>query len=264
MKIVVHSLFLAMLIGCLYAESPLSTASLTRLNFDQRLGSQISLTTPFTNEYGQAIQLKDCLGSRPAILALGYYECPMLCNLVLNGIVHSLQEIESQNSDEPDVIFVSINPKESSNLALNKKLAYLKRYGHPRAADHWHFLTGTETNIRQLANDVGFAYQYDPINKQYAHPSGIIVLTPKGVVSKYFFGVTYATTDLSAALNNATAGMKGKPTLPLLMLCSKFMTLTGRHSQAVLFSVRALAVLSMIGVAGLILFPKDRAGKDLP
>jgi protein SCO1/2 len=188
----------------------------------------------------------------------------MLCNLVLNGLVHSLQEIESQTSQEPNVIFISINPKESPDLALSKKRAYLKRYGHSRAGERWHFLTGTEANIRQVAAEAGFPYVYDAVNKQYAHPSGIIVLTSKGIISKYFFGVTYSATDLNAALKVAARGGKGEPTLPLLMLCSKFMTLTGRHSQAVLFSVRVMAVLSMVALAGFILAPKLRDGKDGP
>jgi protein SCO1/2 len=224
-----------------------------RLTFDQNLGAQLSLQREFVDESGHRVRLADCFGSGPVILTLGYYQCPMLCNLVLNGIVQSLQEIKETGEGEATLVFISIDPSERPELALAKKLTYLKRFGRAGAESRWHFLTGRSGNAERVASEIGFHYAYDPTSKLYAHPSGIVVLTPGGKVSQYFFGVSYSARELSAALKQAGQEIAGTKRTPLLMLCSKFMALTGRHSGAVMLAVRSLAVLSVIAVAGLVL-----------
>lgn len=241
------------------SEKMLSMESATRLTFDQNVGSEISLNTTFFDEEGQTVELKKYFSDSPVVMALGYYECPMLCNLVLNGIVQSFQQIKGS---PPELIFVSINPDETPALAAAKKETYLRRYGRPNAAVDWHFLTGDGAQVQRLANEIGFHYAYDPINKQYAHPSGIVILTPDGRISKYFFGVSYPAHDLEQALKQARNGERGERSPPLLMLCSQFMTLTGRYSAAVMHSVRALAVLSMAAIAGFMLVWGRRRGAN--
>jgi protein SCO1/2 len=244
---------------CVAAVEPsLSLANVKRLTFDQRIGEQISPTIAFTDDDGRSVRLIECVRSGPIIVALGYYECPMLCNLVLNGLVHSLQEIKTNMAPGLSVIFVSVDPKESAQLAARKKRTYLKRLGLNADASSWHFLTGDTNSIGEIAEEIGFHYAYDPINKQYAHPSGIIVLTPNLKISKYFFGVNYPAAELAGALKQAAAGQNGAPTSPILMLCSKFMTLTGIHSAAVMRSVRALGILSIFGVIALVVVSGKR------
>lgn len=233
-------------------EDRLSTADLAGLSFVQKNGAQISLNSEFIDENGKHLRLNECLGTGPTILTLGYYECPMLCNLVLNGLIHSLQEIQPDSLRNTSVIFISIDPKEGPDLALAKKRTYLKRFGRKEAAKQWHFLTGSSASIQRIAQEVGFPYRYDRSNDQYAHPSGIVVLTPGGKVSKYLFGVTFPPAEVDAALKEAGRGASGVQTAPFLMLCSKFMTLTGKHSAAVMLSVRILAVLLIFGITGLI------------
>jgi protein SCO1/2 len=241
------------------SEKLLSVQSATRLTFDQNIGSDVSLNTMFLDEEGRGVELRRYFGESPIVMALGYYECPMLCNLVLNGIVQAFQQIKGSS---PELIFVSINPDETPALAAAKKETYLRRYGRRNAAAGWHFLTGDGAQVQRLANEVGFHYAYDPINKQYAHPSGIVILTPDGRIFRYFFGVSYPAHALELALKQARNGERGERSPPLLMLCSQFMTLTGRYSAAIMHSVRTLAVLSMVALAGFMLVWSRRRGPN--
>jgi protein SCO1/2 len=235
------------------SEIPLTPEAMKQLGFEQRLNSKVSLDLQFEDESGQTIELRQCLDSGPAILTLGYYQCPMLCNLVLNGVVESLQEIKHTPAGEINFIFVSVDPTEAADLARAKKETYLKRFGRSGAKDHWHFLTSNERNVRLLADQIGFHYAYDPERKQYAHPSGIIVLTPEGKISRYFFGVSYPAKELTQALTDAGASRTGSIAQPLLMLCSQFMALTGKHSGIIMSSVRVLGVATVLALGGIIL-----------
>ena len=141
----------------------------------------------------------------------GNYECPMLCTLVLNGMVESAADMKWSIGREFEVVNVSINPLETPALAAAKKRAYVKRYGRTGSAEGWHFLTGDQESIQRLADEVGFRYAYDPASKQYAHPSGLVILTPEGRVSGYLFGVTYSPKELAGALRAASANQVGSP-----------------------------------------------------
>ena len=242
----------------------LTDGALAQIRFDQKLNSRVSLDLSFHDEEGRPVQLRQYFGSKPVLLVLGYYECPMLCTLVLNGMVESAADMKWSIGREFEVLDVSINPDEKPPLAAAKKRTYIKRYGRSRAAQGWHFLTGSEQSIRQLANEVGFRYAYDPASKQYAHPSGLVVLTPEGKVSKYLFGVTYAPRDLFTALSEASTSRVGSPIQQLILLCFHYNPITGKYSGLIVVILRLLGVATLLGLAGLIvaLVRRGRAVKE--
>ncbi|MGH7971104.1 MAG: SCO family protein, partial [Limisphaerales bacterium] len=189
-------LVLNLLLAPTFAKSaeppqPLPAETLSQIRFDQRINAQVPLDLAFRDDMGRRVALSQYFDRKPVVLVLGYYQCPMLCTLVLNGLVAALEDVKWTAGTEFEVVDVSINPLETPPLAAAKKSTYLRSYGRAGAAAGWHFLTGDASSIKQLADMVGFHYAYDPVSKQYAHPSGVIVLTPKGKVSQYVFGVTY-------------------------------------------------------------------------
>ena len=186
----------------------------SKIGFDQKLDAQVPLDIPLKDEAGKPVRLGDFFGERPVILTLVYHECPMLCNEVLNALTRGLKGLTFDVGDQFEVVTVSINPAETPELAAAKKAGYLKRYGRPGAERGWHFLTGDEGSIRRLAQSVGFRYVYMPESKQYAHAAGIVLLTPRGRVARYFFGISYAPRDLRLGLTEASAGKIGSPDRP--------------------------------------------------
>src|SRR5262249_18580476 len=159
---------------------------------DQRLNEQVPLDLKFTDEAGRTVRLGDYFDGKPVILVLAYYRCPMLCTEVLNGLVRALLDVPLDIGKDFRVVTVSFDPREKPELAAAKKKTYLERYGRSGAEAGWHFLTGDEEPIRRLTEAVGFRYVYDERNDQFAHASGILVLTPTGKVSRYFYDVRYA------------------------------------------------------------------------
>jgi protein SCO1/2 len=227
----------------------LTDTDLAKIRFDQKLGSQISLDLPFRDEEGNAVTLGRFFGQKPVVLVMGYYECPMLCTLAFNGMVTAMQDLKWSIGKEFTVLHVSINPAETASLAAAKKQTYLKRYGRTGAADGWHFLTGDEVAIRQLAQQVGFHYAYDASVKQYAHPSGLIVLTPEGKVVKYVFGVTFEPREINNALQDASARKVGSPLERLALLCFHYSPFHGRYSAIIMAVVRVLAAATITVIA---------------
>jgi len=232
----------------------LSKLELLNLKFEQKTGSQIPLDLSFLDEDSQSVRLTQYLGSRPVILLLGYLQCPMLCNLELNGAVECFQQLHASAGDDFEVLFISINPQETPALAAAKKQTYIKRYARRGSDRGWHFLVGHEPEIRKLAQTVGFEYAYDSQLKQYAHPSGMVVLTPKGKISRYLFGVSYSATELNNALKEATANRTESPVREILLLCFQHMPLVGKNSPPVMSAVRAGALGTVIGLTAYILF----------
>ena len=249
-----YSLFLCLffLFGALPATraQSLSDAELAQIQFEQKLHSQLSLDLPFRDELGQPVTLKHYFTGQPVILVLGYYECPMLCSAILNGLVQSLDEVKWTIGDQFQIINVSIDPAEVPALAAAKKQTYLKRYGRAPAAQGWHFLTGQEPAIKRLAGEVGFHYAYDPSSRQFAHPSGFVVLTPQGKIARYFFGVSFPPKDLQSVLQAAASNEIGSPIKQLLYLCFHYNPLHGKYSQAIMWVLRSLALLTVIGFFG--------------
>lgn len=241
------------------AAGQLPEEALLEIKFDQKLNGQISTGLQFRDETGKKVRLADYFGKKPVILNLGYYECPMLCTVVLNGMVESFQELKLDVGNQFEVVNVSVAPDETAELAAAKKKTYVKRYGRPQTAEGWHFLTGDEAAIKQLADEAGFRYVYDPISKQYAHPSGFLVLTPEGRVSRYFFGNAFPAKELDAALKEAGAGRAGSPIEQFVLLCFHYSPLTGKYGNLIITIVRWSGVTTLAGlVCAIVLASRKR------
>ena len=227
---------------------------LSQIGIDQRLDEQVPLDLDFRNEQGKEIRLGDYFGEKPVILVLVYYECPMLCTEVLNGVLRSLRALSFTAGQEFDVVTVSFDPEETPVLALTKKRMYLERYNRPGAADGWHFLTGSEESIRRLTEAVGFRYVYVPARDQFAHASGIMVLTPTGKVSRYFYGVEYPTRDLRLGLVEAAANRIGSAVDQVLLLCFHYDPTTGKYGFVIMNAIRFAALVTVVGL-GMFMVP---------
>lgn len=229
-----------------------SEATLRTIRFDQKLGSQVSLDLPFRDETGATVKLGDYFGRKPVILVPGYYGCPMLCTLVLNGLIEALQDLRASVGDQFEVINFSIDPSETAALAAAKKHSYLRSYGRPGAAEGWRFLTGDTASIQKLTDEIGFRYAYDSTIKQYAHPSGFVVLTPQGKVSSYFFGVDFSASKLDSALVAAGANQTGSPIRELFLLCFHYSPITGKYGPLIINTVRLCGIATVLWLALLI------------
>jgi len=229
----------------------LTESQLLDIRFDQKLGSQVSLDLHFRDENGKRVALSDYFGQKPVVLVLGYYRCPMLCTLTFNGMVEAMNDMKWSIGDEFNVVNVSINPRETPELAAEKRKNYLKEYGRPSAAAGWHFLTGDEPEIRRLADEVGFHYSYDASVQQYAHPSGLVILTPDGKVSKYFFGVKFAPPEVYAALHDASQRNVGSPIHRLVLLCFHYNPIKGKYGALIMTTIRILGAATLVVMVGL-------------
>jgi protein SCO1 len=235
---------------------------LSKIAIDQRLNQPVPLDLPFTDENGRQVRLGDYFGKRPVILALVYYECPMLCTQVLNGLVTALGVMNFEPAKEFEVVAVSFNPKEGPGLASQKKASYLERYGRLHTAPGWHFLTGSEESIRRLTDAVGFRYAYDERIKQYAHGAAIEVLTPKGVLSRYFYGIEYSPRDIRLGLIEASEERIGTAIDDVLLFCYHYDPATGKYGAAVLRLVRTAGVLTVIVFLSFLAFALRRERRE--
>jgi protein SCO1/2 len=225
---------------------------LREVGFAQHLGEQLPLDATFRDERGRTVRLGDYFGDEPVLLVPAYYECPMLCTLVLNGVVGALKALPFTVGKEFRVVTFSFNPAETSALAAEKKLAYLDRYGHPEAAEGWHFLVGDEPSIRALTEAIGFRYAWDPEHKQYAHASGVVVVTPDGRLARYFYGIEYSPRDLRLALVEASQNHIGSIVDQVLLFCFHYDPATGRYSALALGAVRVAGVATLLGLGAFI------------
>ncbi len=214
---------------------------LPEVGIDQKHGETVPLELVFRDEAGRPVILGDFFGKKPVILALVYYRCPRLCSLVLNHLTDGLKKIGYRSGEEFEVVTVSFDAREGSELAAAKKAAYLADYG--LAGGGWHFLTGEEKAIKPLAEAMGFRYRFDAERDQFAHVSAIMVLTPSGQIARYLFGLEYSPRELQFAIEDASAQRIGSPlSQPLRMLCFAYDPDSGRYSLAVLRLVRLAAV----------------------
>jgi protein SCO1/2 len=211
---------------------------LNAIGFDQKLNAQVPLDLIFRDERGAPIRLGDYIGDKPAILVLAYYECPNLCTLVLTQLVETMRDMAFEVGKEFDVITVSIDPGEGPAIATAKKATYLERYGRPGADRGWHFLTGEQAQIDRLAQAVGFRYAYDARQDQYAHPTGIMVLTPQGTIARYFYDLDYTPRDLRLGLVEAAEGRIGSPVDQFLLRCYHYDPISGQYTPAIMNIVR--------------------------
>ena len=233
--------------------------ALQKVSIEQRLNEQFPLDLVFRDETGREVKLAEYFQKgRPVILSLVFYECPMLCNQVLNGLVSSIRTLSFTAGQEFEVLTVSFDAREGSELARAKKQSYMVRYQRPQAEDGWHFLTGTQQSIDALTKAVGFNYYYDEQTKQFAHASGIIVLTPQGKIARYFYGIDYAPRDLRFGLIEAADNKIGSPVDQLLLYCYHYDPATGKYGPVVMNIMRLGGIVSLVGIASLILILRRR------
>ncbi|HZI66763.1 MAG TPA: SCO family protein [Thermoanaerobaculia bacterium] len=222
-------------------------AILRQVSIEQRLGRTLPLDTGFRDEAGRLVKLGDYFGRRPVVLVLAYYDCPMLCTQILNGLVSAMRILSFDAGRDYDVVTVSFDPRDDPSDARAKKEPYVARYGRPGAAQGWHFLTGEKREIDQLAGAVGFQYAWDEKIGQFAHGSAIYVATPDGKLSRYLYGIEYAPRDLRLALVEASQGKIGSPVDQLLLYCYHYDPAAGRYGAAVMNIVRfAGAVFALV------------------
>jgi protein SCO1 len=268
-----HPGFAAALLTLLLATAPAAAqqkprAAVPEARIEQRLDEQVPLELTFRDEQGQTRHLKDYFKGKPVVLVLAYYRCPRLCSLVLNGLADAMKQIkEYEIGRDFEVVTVSIDPRETPELAAAKKQAHVEDYGRPGAAGGWHFLTGDEEPIKRLANSVGYRYVYDAQKDEFAHASGIMVLTPEGRVSRYYYGIKYVPLDMRYGLEDASEGRIGSPvSRPLRLLCFDYDPQTGSYSLAIMRLVRVGALLTLLAIGSFVFLSwrRDRRANAMP
>jgi len=249
--------------GAAHADSSVVPSSampgpLKAVRYDQRLGEQVPLDLPFLDETGRPVKLGSYLGSRPAVLVLAYYRCPMLCDMVMQAAESGLRPLSLDPGKDFDVIVASIDPADTPERAMMKKRDIVKRYSRPGTEAGWHFLTGAKPSIERLAHAVGFQYVYDPEKQQFAHAAGIVLLTPGGKVSRYFFGIEYPPRDLRLGLVEASGNKIGGLVDQVLLYCFHYDPAIGRYSAITLNIMRVAALATVIGLVLMIVLLRRR------
>jgi protein SCO1 len=223
---------------------------LQQVGIDQRIGEQLPLDLTFRDEAGRSVPLRNYFGKRPVLLTLVYYQCPMLCSEVLNGVVSSLMTLNLNVGRDFDVLTVSFDPRDKPDVATEKRNTYLRRYGRAGADQGWHFLTGETPAIQALTKAAGFRYVWDPAIQQYAHASGIMVATPDGRLSRYFYGIEYPPKDLRLALVESSEGKLGNVVDQVLLYCYHYDPATGKYGAVVMNMLRVGGALTLLLLGG--------------
>jgi protein SCO1/2 len=231
---------------------------LKSVGYDQRIGEKVPLDVPWRDEHGREVKLGDYLRNRPAVLVMAYYHCPMLCDLVLQGVETGLKPLSLDPGRDFDVIVAGIDPAETPELAAKKKQEILERYARPGTENGWHFLTGPQDSITRLTQAVGFRYVYDPERNQFAHAAGMVILTPEGRVSRYLLGVEFPARDIRLGLVESGNGKLGTVVDQVLLYCFHYDPLVGRYSATTLSIVRVSAVVTVVALALLVVFLRRR------
>jgi protein SCO1/2 len=243
-------------------ESGLPKA-LREVKIEQRLNEQVPLNLKFKDETGRTVELSEYFNhSKPVILSLVFYKCPMLCNQILTGLLASLRAQSFTVGQEFEVLTISFDPRETPADAAEKKEDYVGRYNRPGAKNGWHFLTGDQENISRLTEAVGFHYNYDEKTNQFAHASGIMVLTPGGTLSRYFYGIEYFPKDLRLGLVEASDNKIGSMVDQLLLYCYHYDPATGLYGPIVMNIMRLGGLVTLFGMGALILILKRRGRKS--
>jgi len=236
-------------------------APLRDVKIEQKLNQQLPLDLTFRDESGNDVKLGQFFGHKPVVLAFVYYACPMLCTQVLNGMVTSFRVLPFEIGKEYDVVTISFDPRETPALAQKKKAVYvnyLPEKMRADAANGWHFLTGDQANIEKITEAVGFHYHYDEKTKQFAHASGIMLATSEGKLSRYYYGIEYPARDLRLGLIETSQNKIGSPVDQLLLYCYHYDPATGKYGAVVMNIMRIAGVITMIGIAALLLLLKAR------
>jgi protein SCO1 len=228
-------------------------APLREIGFDQNLDKMVPLDTVFTDESGRTVKLGDYFGKRPVVMVFAYYDCPMLCTMVINGLASALDVLTLEPGKDFEIVTVSFDPRDTPATARAKKAAYIARYHNPHAAAAWHFLTGRPDSIARLTRAAGFRYVWDTETKQFAHPTGVIVLTPDGRLARYLFGIEYGPRDLRYAIVEASGGKVGSPVDSLLLYCYHYDPATGRYGLVVMRAVRVAGAGTVLALGAFII-----------
>jgi protein SCO1/2 len=227
-------------------------AILQNVGFDQKLGDYVPLDAPLIDETGRTVHLADYFHGRPVVLTLVYYECPMLCNLTLNGMSRTFNGMNYSAGQQFDVVTISFDPRETTEMAAAKKATYLRSYRRPSAEAGWHFLTAPQDSIHRIADAVGFRYAWDEKAQLFAHASGIMVLTPAGKISRYFFGVEFEPQPLEQAIADAASGETGPKAEEILYYCFLFDPTTGKYGLIISRALRLGGVVTLLALASFI------------
>jgi protein SCO1/2 len=236
---------------------------LRNVQFVQRLSEQLPLDLPFIDEDGQVVPLRQYFARKPVVLAFVYYECPMLCSQVLNGMTSALATLDETAGRDYEVVAVSFDPRDTPVAAAAKKKSYLDRYKRPGSERGFHFLTGSEASVKALTAAAGFKYEWDEATQQFAHASGLVIATPQGTLSRYFFGIEYAPRDLKFALIESSAGRVGSLVDQVLLYCYHYDPKTGSYSFVAMKVVQlggALTLLALVGFVVVAIRREHRVG----
>ena len=233
------------------------------VTFEQRLDTTLPLDTRFRDETGRDVALGDYFGKKPVVLAFVYYSCPMLCTQVLNGVSSSVKVMPFTVGSDFDVVYVSFDPRDTPKTAAEKKQAQLADYQQTASAAGWHYLTGDEASIRRVTNAAGFSYRWDEATGQYAHVSGVLVVTPDGRLSRYFYGVEYSPKELRMALVESSEGKVGSVVDQLLLYCYHYDPATGRYGVIAMNLVRLGGVVTIVLLGGFIWLMRRRESDPL-
>lgn len=229
--------------------------ALVNVGFDPQLNAQIPLDQPFVDEYGQPATLREYSGKKPLLLAFVYFTCPMLCSQVQQAVVGTLKMISFNPGTDYDVVFLSFDPSDTPDEALKKKHEALSRFARPTTDHGWHFLTGTRESIDAVTKAADFRFTYDPKTQLFGHASGILLLTPDGRISRYFFGVEYPPSNVRLGLVDASAGKIGTPVDHLLLFCYQYDPTKARYSATILTVIRMGGVVTLLCMAiGFVIF----------
>jgi protein SCO1/2 len=239
-------LFLALPALAASASTPVPDA----VGFEQRIGEQLPLGTRLTDARGVSRPLGDYFGRRPVVLIFNYFRCPEMCSLVSGGAIDALRAIRPSAGGDYEVLTVSIDPTDTPAIAAERERQDVAHYGRTGASAGWHTLVGGQARVAALADAAGFHYRYDPRSGQYAHPSGIIIVSPRGVVSRYFMGVDFPAGDLAEALRNAGANRTGDSAFSLLFVCFQGDAAQGRYSRVIWVALWASVAATLLGVFG--------------
>jgi protein SCO1 len=241
-------------------------AALREIGFDQNLDQPVPLDTTFLDESGRTVRLGTYFGKRPVVLLFAYYDCPMLCTQVINGLASALAVLSLEPGKYFEIVTVSFDPRDTPATAAAKKAVYLERYKHAGAAEAWHFLTGQPASIARLTKAAGFRYVWDKQTQQFAHPTGVIVLTPDGRLARYLFGIEYGPRDLRYAIVDASEGKVGNAVDALLLYCYHYDPTTGRYGVAIMRVLRlaGLATVFALGTFIFVMVRRERTSNPDP
>jgi len=235
-------------------------SALNGVTIEQKLNSQLPLDAQFRDESGETVKLGKYFGKRPVVLALVYYDCPMLCTQILNGLVRAAKVLTFTPGKDYEVVVVSFDAREQPKQALAKKVVYMRDYGHPETANSWHFLTGTPESIKSVTDAVGFRYKWDVYTATFAHASAIYLLTPDGKLSKYFYGIEYSPKDMRLGLVEASANKIGSAVDQVLLFCYHFDPTSAKYTFIAMDLLRAAGAATVLLLGGFvfIMLRRDR------